>query len=672
MAAALMESGSSCYLSEIEGFDSFTASLNGTVSRGRAANRVEKTIADIREPFVAHEGGVATIMTSVETALLSRDSSVVCISGLPGVGKTATARHVLDRIAGKFSIQVVISGKDRVLSASDIVDQCHLQLRIPRQSNANDSSLEYLLAYLADTPTLLLLDNLDNVDQSVLDFLACLPSASRALVTVRDVHIIRSRIPHVWEIEHPGLIRSEMTELVDVWVKRSPVLGRKMSGATAEDIERLLTVSNGWPEAMIIMLSTLSTSLRHVGDLDEKVQQDVYDFILGGLYSGLDRQAKTCLIWIGSFPVTVTADGLMGVTRTSRKVVERSLKLLLDAHLLKELLAGQYTWAHPIVGEFVADKARRRSDSVSRATAVEAHLSQWARDYGGQPRSDWSNFLYLDKEFENLKALMETAFADRRYSVITAIYRSLFSYIVERGYWSFTEDWCERMAAANIRKTELPDWLIWWSWIKYYLRRDFSSAASLAERALALGPRENRQRFEAHRRALVAHGELGNLDETVSHQNAALDICRRAWAKDSDEMIDLLNSEAVALLGVGRATSERSMFERALSIFEQAERLASRPANPNTREIGIAMLGQARCLAELGYDAEALQLAQSALGYAWRLSWLRGIAETNELVAELATRLGQPALAQSARDVADRMGSQLRAVSAAGPTVGRR
>jgi tetratricopeptide (TPR) repeat protein len=662
-----MEYDSSCYLVEVEGFDSFTASLNGAVSRGRATSRIEKTITDIREPFVAHDGGVSAVMASVETALLSPESSVVCISGLPGVGKTATARHVLERIADKFTGQAVISGKDRVLSSSDIVDQCHLQLRIPRQSDAHGSGLEYLLAYLADTPTLLLLDNLDDVDTSVLDFLSWLPARSRSLVTLRDIRALRSRIPHVWEIEHLGLTRTEMTELVDVWVKRSPVLGRKMSEASPEDIEQLLTVSNGWPEAMIIMLSTLSTSLRHVGDLDEKVQQDIYDFILGGLYSGLDRQAKTCLIWTGSFPVTVTADGLMAVTKTSRQTVERSLKLLLDAHLLKELLAGQYTWPHPIVREFVAGKARRRRDSSNRAVAVEAHLSQWAKDYGGQPKSDWSNFLYLDKEFENLKALMEAAFASRRFSAITSIYRNLFSYIVERGYWSFTEGWCERMAAEDIRRSELPDWLIWWSWIKYYLRQDYSSAAVLAERALDLGSRENRQRFEAHRRALVAHGELGHLDDAVRHRDAALDICRRTWANDSDEMIDLLNSEAVALLGVGRATSERAMFERAMSIFERAERLASRAANPNTREIGVAMLGQARCLGMLGYDTEALQLAQSALGNAWRMSWLRGIAETNELVAELAKRLGEPALAQSARDVADRMGSQLRAVPAASP-----
>jgi tetratricopeptide (TPR) repeat protein len=267
---------------------------------------------------------------------------------------------------------------------------------------------------------------------------------------------------------------------------------------------------------------------------------------------------------------------------------------------------------------------------------------------------------------------MEAAFAGGHHKMITAIYRNLFSYIVERGYWSFTENWCERMASAGIRKTELADWLIWWSWIKYYLRRDYSSAAGLAERSLALSPRENKQRFEAHRRALVAHGELGDLESAVKHQGAALDICRRTWVGDSDEMIDLLNSEAVALLGVGRATNDRAMFERAMSIFERAERLASRPENPNTREIGIAMLGQARCLGMLGFYAEALQLAQSALGDAWRMSWLRGIAETNELVAELASKLGQLALAQSARDVADRMGSQLRAVFAPGQADDRR
>jgi tetratricopeptide (TPR) repeat protein len=672
MVAALMESGSSCYLSQIESFDSFTASLNGAVTRAHAASRVERTIADLREPFVAHEDGVSAIMGKVEAALLNPESSIVCISGAPGVGKTATARHVLERIGGNFGVQVIVSGKDRVLSSSDIVDQCHLQLRIPRQSDASDAGLHYVLSYFAVTPTLLLLDNLDTVDQSVLDFIASLPSPSRALVTVRDVRIIRSRIPYVWEIEHAGLTRSEMTELVDVWVERDPTLGRKMSGATANDIERLLTISNGWPEAMIIMLSTLSTSLRQVGDLDEREQQGVYDFILGGLYSGLDRQAKTHLIWTGSFPVTVTVEGLMAVSGSSRKVVERSLRLLLGAHLLKELLAGQYTWAHPIVREFVAGKTRRRSDCSGRAQAVEAHLTQWAKDYGGQPKADWSNFVYIDKEFENLKAVMETAFASRRFSVITTIYRNLFSYIVERGYWSFTERWCERMAAADVRRTELPDWLIWWSWIKYYLRRDFISAADLAERALTLVPRENRQRFEAHRRALVAHGELGNLDSVVSHQKAALDICRRAWVADSDEMIDLLNSEGVALVGVGRVTAEPAMFERAVPIFEEAERLAGRRTNPNTREIGIAMLGQARCLGLLGHDTEALELAQRALGYAWRMSWLRGIAELNELVAELATKLGRAALAQSARDVADRMGSQLRAVFTVDPGDGKR
>lgn len=668
MVLELVNSGSSSYIVQIDGFDSFVATLNEAASRGRAVRRAETAITDVREPFVAHDEGVSAIMAKAEAALRSAESSIVCISGLPGVGKTATARHLLDRIGGSLGAQVVISGKDRVLSASDVVDQCYIQLQIPRRSEAAENDFEYLSSSLSTTPTLLLLDNLDNADASVLDVLSRMPSACRILITVRDVRAIRTQIPHIWEVEHTGLTRSEMTELVDVWVERSPVLGRKMSGATSVDIERLLTISNGWPEAMIIMLSRLVTSLRHVGDLDERDQQDVYDFILGGLYSGLDRSTKSLLTWTGSFPVTFTVDGLTEVTRLSRRVVERSLAVLLDVHLLKELLAGQYAWAHPIVREFVMAKVRQRPDTNERSADVSKYLIQWARTYGGQPKSDWANFLFLDKEFENLKALMESAYAAGAFSSITTIYRSLFSYIVERGYWSFTEQWCERMFAVGVRRTELPDWLIWWSWIKYYLRRDYRAAVDLAENALAVNPRQNRQRFEAHRRALVAYGTLGDLVAAMVHKDAAEEICVRTWAHDSDAMIDLLNSEAVALLGVGSRNADRAMLEQAMSVFDHAERLGRGRADPNTREIGVSMLGQARCLGLLGFDADALQLAQNALGDAWRISWLRGIAELNELIALLATRLGQSALAESARAVADQTDSQLRAVFVANPS----
>ena len=451
-----------------------------------------------------------------------------------------------------------------------------------------------------------------------------------------------------------------MTELLELWIKRSPALSRKIRGATSDDIERLLIVSNGWPEAMVILLSTLANSLLHVGDLDEQVQENVYNFILGGLYGTLNRTARACLLWTGSFPATFTVDGLAAVSHVRRQSVAAALAALLDAHLIKELFAGQYTWAHPIVRDFVTRKGRRHKSATERVTAAEKHLEEWARTHGGQPRSDWSNFLQLDREFENLRAHMESAFENSRFTIVTRTYRRLFSYIVERGYWTFTESWCERMTQQNLHKGELPDWLIWWSWIKYYLRRDYVQSAALAEQAMSLEPRENRQRFEAHRRALVAHGQLGNLPEVTAHVRAAADVCQRCWRSDSDQAIDLLNSEATAWLSIGRLGEDAAMVEQAIGIFERAERVARRKSNPNTREIGIAMLGQATGLAVLGQDEAALGLAQSSLAYAWQVSWLRGIAEANELVADLAERLGQLALSRSARDVAERMGSQLR------------
>jgi tetratricopeptide (TPR) repeat protein len=533
-------------------------------------------------------------------------------------------------------------------------------------SSPGEADIGALMQYLASNRVLLLLDNLDGVDNTVLSFLQHLPGPSRALVTARDARDLRLQIPHVWEVEHIGLTRDEMAELLQLWVKRSPTLGRKIGNATPEEVERLLIVSNGWPEAMVMLLTTLSNSLLHINELDEKVQQNIYDFILRGLYGGLDRTARATLVWTGSFPVTFTLDGLIQVSGLSRRSMEQAVTRLIGSHLIKEVLAGQYTWSHPIVREYAYGKAQSHVSSTLRQDKVETFLQTWTSQHGGQPKSDWSNFACLDREFENLKVLMERTATRKAYDVVTRIYRSLFSYIVERGYWTFTEAWCERMVAQRLRRSDLPDWLIWWSWIKYYLRHDFSASASLAEEALTLNPRGNRQRFEAHRRALMAQGQLGRSEAVAKHLEAAQDICRRSWNADSDEAIDLLNSNATAWLGIASATQVESMYEEALVVYERAERIAIRREDPNIREIGIAMLGQARCLRALGQVELALERTQSSLDYASRVSWLRGIAETNELVADLASRLGQFSLAESASELAEQTSRRLRAPTTIG------
>lgn len=654
----LMESSQDCHVVEIDGFDDFAARLNEAVARTSNTIRAERALIDRGDIFVSHDGGVGRVAAEVRTALLNEHSRIVCLTGLPGVGKTATARRLAASIEQNFSALVLISGKDRILTSSDIIDECHLQLPIQPQL---DTSNNAIVQYLRDHPTLILFDNLDEANISVFDFIADLPRPSRALVTVRDARALRSRIPHIWEVEHPGLTKAEMADMLSLWLKRSPTLSRKIGGASPDDIERLLVASKGWPEAMVMMLATLSNTLLHINDIESHVKGNVYQSILGGLYSELVRTDKRVLLWSGAFPVSFTIEGLSQIIPLGRKSVEGAVERLVGAHLLKELFVGQFTWAHPIVREFVAVRSAAVDRPGRRKLAAKTYVEDWARTHGGQPKSDWSNFAQLDKEFENLKHLMESAFEAGDFRVVTAIYRTLFSYIVERGFWTFTEAWCERMHSRSLAKSDMSDWLIWWSWIKYYLRRDYDDALTLAERALALNPRENRQKFEAHRRALVAAGMVGDYSRVDRHRNEAAKICARAWAADSDQAVDLLNSEASARLAIGRMERRRDVLIQAISIYERAERLARREADPNTREIGIAMLGQASCLSVLrGQDAQALDLAQRSLGYAWKVSWLRGIAEANELVAELADRLGRKELAQSAKDVALRMSSQLR------------
>ncbi|MFI5910020.1 SIR2 family protein [Dactylosporangium sp. NPDC051541] len=658
----LIDSSPSCFLCVMDGFDSFVASLNDASTRSQATTRAIRQMTDARGIFVAHDDGVRKTISRLTTALADESSSVVCLSGLPGAGKTATIRHILEGLSESYIGLAVISAKDRTLTSADVVDECFLQLQIGvSNSDAGDDSRERLMDYFGRTRCLLVIDNADEVDPSVFELLGRVPRPTQVLVTIRDARRLRFVVPGLWEVEHAGLIKSEMAELVNLWMRRSPLLERKIGNASAADIERLLIASNGWPEAMIIMLTTLSNTLLRVDEVEGRVKQDVYDFILGGLYSGLSRSERQCLICAGNFPLTFTPEGLSAVSGLSVGNMKRSLGLLISANLIKELQGGQFTWAHPIVRDFMAVKSKRLDKDGSREAEAFRHLANWAAQYGGQPRADWSNFAELDKEFENLKVLMERTFADREYVTLTNVYRNLFSYIVERGYWTFTEAWCERMIDEPLRRAERADWLIWWSWIKYYLRQNYVESANLAEQALEQNPRQNRLRFEAHRRALVAYGRTGNAVGVSEHQEAAAKICRRTWNRDSDEAIDLLNSEAAAYLALGGRLKDQGAVDHASSLYRRAEIAAKGRSDPNSREVGIAMLGQASCMAVFGRENEkALDLAQRTLAYAWKVSWLRGIVESNELVASLADRMGNSDLATSARDVAKLIGSRLR------------
>ena len=243
---------------------------------------------------------------------------------------------------------------------------------------------------------------------------------------------------------------------------------------------------------------------------------------------------------------------------------------------------------------------------------------------------------------------------------LTNLYRRIFSYTVERGYWIYAEACCEASIEMCPAKTYLADWLIWYSWIQFYLKSDYPRAAELAEEALSLGTGLRRQEFEGHRRALVAHGRAGDHQRATAHYLAALRICDRSYALASDQRVDLYNSWGDALASEAERSGATDILEAALDAYTNASGLIEMQAVPNQRELGVAKLGEGRVLLRLGDGVGAEKCYLAAAQIASRLSWLRGMAEAEDLHSELLRRAGYLDDAASAQAQAEFLAKRLR------------
>lgn len=658
----LLTSVPDSYLCLIDSFDDFVAKIYSKASTVRRSYDVRNSWAST-DLFIAREDGVGKLLTAIRAGLRQMDHQMLVITGLPGVGKTTTARHVAEDVRNGFESIAFISVKDRHLDLAGFLDECRLQLPIGDASGASvDESVESLVKFLRTSRTLIVVDNLDSPIGGLAEVLGRLPPPSKVLITSRDARPIRSVVSSIMEIRHTGLTSAEMRDLLDGWARLNPTVRSKIDQADGRDIDYTLEATNGWPEALILLLRRIASSLLHFQDVEALLAKgDLYSTLLGDAFTSLERGRRLALVCAAAFPSGCSVEGLVAVSSRNRTAVERWVAGLVEASWLTELSPGQFVWPHPIVGSYVRKQALTSRANAERADKARRHLHEYAALHGGQPTADWSNFNRLDREFENLRSLMEQHFSARNYRALTSLYRSLFSYIVERGYWLYTEVWCERMVQLSPPRSYLADWLIWWSWIKFYLREDFAGSAELAERAIKLDPRWHRQAFEAHRRALVATAAAHDYATARVHYDQAHAIQAKVWRRDSDEAIDLLNAWGNARLGQGEFERDADVISGSLMIFDKVRKISASRRDPNTREVGVAMLGEARGLYLLGQLSDALLLARQALEHAVRISWLRGVADCSLLVKTVADAVGDSALADSAGRMHLTMRSRLQA-----------
>jgi hypothetical protein len=650
-----------CFSVEVDGFDEFVADLHAATG---VTQRIRPRIATDHRgaQFVVHPDGLAHLLARLETAVRAHERTIVALTGLPGVGKTTAAAEVFSERTSSFQARVLISGRDSEVSATSILEECVRQGVIDLGTARSDAERRSaVLEQLAETATMIFIDNADSINDEALELVGQIPLPSRVLVTIREAERLRRLGISTTEIHHTGLSDSEMRELLGALCEANPVLRQKYRQATPAEVDDCLVVARGWPQALSLMLAHLQNSLLHFGDLGAYLDEgSLYERLLDDLIDSLEAPTREVLVAAASFPVSFTPEGLAAVTKSDLASQSERISLLQHVHLVAEPVPGRFVLAHPLISTYAARQLAQSRHGVAMIAIAERHIDQWSDEYGGQPTADWGNFAQLDREWENARIRVSILLGGGELPAATGLFRRLFSYVVERGYWLYAEEICRTALSLSLRRTQRADWLIWLSWIEYYLNEDPAASAARADEALELPPIRLTQRFEANRRSLLAHARLGNREVAESRYLEARAIAQR-WRRNSHERIDLHNSRGLALLDLSRVSSTVLVdASDAVEEFLTAEDLSKSRGDPNTREIAVAQLGRGRALLALGQPDQALAVVQDGCDLAAAVGWLRGIAEGNALLASIAKEAGASGLWESAQAIAVSIHTRLR------------
>jgi hypothetical protein len=182
----------------------------------------------------------------------------------------------------------------------------------------------------------------------------------------------------------------------------------------------------------------------------------------------------------------------------------------------------------------------------------------------------------------------------------------------------------------------------------------------MAEQVPTLRGIFRRQRFEGHRRALVAGGQLREEATVSRHYLAALDCLDESSEVTLDQQIDLCNAHGDALRKRADA-SDDLLLDLAMNEYTRAQGLVADQAVRNARELSVALIGQAQVKLAQGQVEDARRLVQTAESEASRLRWLRGMAECARVSSGILDKLRDDAAAARAAERAAYLLAKLRA-----------
>jgi NB-ARC domain/MalT-like TPR region len=228
-------------------------------------------------------------------------------------------------------------------------------------------------------------------------------------------------------------------------------------------IDRIAKYTRGLPLAIEIVVGLAAIPGRDTRDLDDFLRsnplpEDLLEYCLDKAIEQLKKSpnqwAYKLLQTIALFPVFADREAVMEINtpRLNQTELDLAIGQLIDLSLMMTPERGVYQ-LHPIVYTYANNllAAQPPVHNALRDRWVEWYFQKFVSNYDDRNWQDWQDYTAIDREWQNLRTVVDWCFARSLYLRCLDFWRLLKGFTLFRGYWDEREQWLEwLMQAAEI------------------------------------------------------------------------------------------------------------------------------------------------------------------------------------------------------------------------------